>query len=266
LGPLIINGPATADYDEDLGILDLTDWGHETASSLWDTARQGAPPTLQNTLINGTNTYNGLGSKFEMVFEAGKKYRIRLLNSAIEAHFQFSIDGHSMTVIGMDLVPLVPYATDSVVISMGQRYDIIVEANATSGDYWLRGGWITACSTNSNPANMTGIVRYDSSSTADPTTTSTVTTSTNCGDEPYASLVPYLAMNVGNFTDADVTQEALSFAFSSYFTWTINSTSLYLNWSDPTIIKIFNDDTIWPTEYNVEPIDVSSFVFHDDLD
>lgn len=261
LGPLIINGPATADYDEDLGILDLTDWGHETASSLWDSARLGAPPTLENTLINGTNTYNGLGKKFETTFVAGKKYRIRLLNSAIEGHFQFSIDGHSLTVIANDLVPLVPYATDSVVISMGQRYDVIVEANATSGDYWLRAGWITACSTNGNPSGATGIVRYDSSSTADPTSTSTVITSTNCGDEPLASLVPHLALNVGNITTADVTLEDLSFAFSSYFTWTINSSSLFLNWSDPTIIKIFNDESIFPTEYNVVAIDVSTPFF-----
>ena len=44
--------------------------------------------------------------------------------------FQFSIDGHNFTVIANDLVPLVPYQTDSIVIGEGQRYDIIVEANA----------------------------------------------------------------------------------------------------------------------------------------
>lgn len=35
LGPLIINGPATADYDEDLGMLFLSDWSHIPASELW---------------------------------------------------------------------------------------------------------------------------------------------------------------------------------------------------------------------------------------
>ncbi|KAF8858876.1 hypothetical protein BDZ45DRAFT_704516 [Acephala macrosclerotiorum] len=266
LGPLIINGPATADYDEDLGMLFLSDWSHIPASELWDTARQGAPPTLDTGLINGTNTFDctnstdanclGTGKKFETVFESGKKYRIRIINSAIEGHFQFSIDGHNLTVIGSDLVPLVPYSADSVVISMGQRYDLIVEADAATGDYWMRAGWITACSTNDNPDGMTGIVRYDSSSTADPTTTSDVTIGSNCGDEPLANLVPYLAMNVGNISE--VTEESLSFTFSSYFTWTINSSSLYMNWSDPTIIRIYEDEPIWPTAYNVVPLTADS--------
>ena len=202
LGPMIINGPATADYDEDLGMLFLADWGHTPTSVLWDSARQGAPPTLEGGIINGTNTFDcssstdanciGGGKKFETVFEAGKKYRIRLINSAVDGHFQFSIDGHSLTVIGNDLVPLVPYSTDSVVISMGQRYDIIVEANATTGDFWMRGGWISACQTNSDPDNITGIIRYDSSSTADPTTTSSVTVGSNCGD---VSIFYYLSLH-----------------------------------------------------------------------
>jgi len=192
LGPMIINGPATADYDEDLGMLFLSDWSHTPTSALWDSARRGGPPTLENGIINGTNTWDctgstdpncvGGGKKFETTFEAGKKYRIRLINSAVDGHFQFSIDGHSLTVIGMDLVPLIPYETDSVVISMGQRYDIIVEANAANADYWMRGGWISACQRNANSDEITGIVRYDANSTADPTTTSTVEVGSNCGD------------------------------------------------------------------------------------
>ncbi|KAH8818025.1 laccase precursor [Hyaloscypha sp. PMI_1271] len=262
LGPLIINGPATADYDEDLGLLFLSDWGHTPACQLWDTAKLGAPPTLETGLVNGTNTWDcsgsddeaciGGGKKFETVFEAGKKYRIRVVNTAIEAHFQFSIDGHNLTVIANDLVPIVPYETESLLVSIGQRYDVIVEASAVADNYWLRAGWVTACAANLNPADITGIVRYDSTSTADPTSTG-ITVGSNCGDEPLESLVPYLAMNVGNYTE--VTEEALSFAFTNYFVWTINSSSLYLNWSNPTTLRIFNDEPIWPTDYNVVPID-----------
>ncbi len=248
-GPLLINGPATADYDEDLGMLFLSDWGHTPACELWHSASIGAPPTLENGLINGTNTFDcsgssdenclGNGTKFETTFVSGTKYRIRLVNSATDGHFEFSIDGHNFTVIGMDLVPIVPYAAESVVITMGQRYDLIVEANADVGDYWMRANWITACSTNDNPTEITGIVRYDSASTADPTTTG-ITVGTNCGDEPLASLVPYLAMDVGNYTDSDITQEELSFAFGNAFTWTINSSSLKLDWTNPTTLQIFN--------------------------
>ena len=159
--------------------------------------------------------------------------------------------------ISTDLVPIVPYVTESVLVSIGQRYDIIVEANAASDDYWLRAGWVSACSTNDNAANMTGIVRYDSNSTADPTTTG-ITVGTYCGDEPAASLVPYLPLSVGNYTSADVNEEVLSFLASTAFTWTLNSSSLYLNWSNPTTLRIFNNESIWPTDYNVVAIDVCS--------
>ncbi len=47
----------------------------------------------------------GGGEKFEVVFESGKEYRMRLINAAIEGHFQFMIDSHSLTVIANDLVP-----------------------------------------------------------------------------------------------------------------------------------------------------------------
>jgi FtsP/CotA-like multicopper oxidase with cupredoxin domain len=52
LGPMIINGPATADYDEDLGAVFLSDWSHVPVFALWDTARQGAPPMLENGLVS----------------------------------------------------------------------------------------------------------------------------------------------------------------------------------------------------------------------
>lgn len=264
---MIINGPATADYDEDLGAVFLSDWSHIPVTQLWDAAKQGPPPQLENGLINGTNSFDcsdstdanciGGGKKFETVFEAGKKYRIRLINSAVDGHFQFSIDGHNLTVIANDLVPIVPFTTDSLLISIGQRYDVIVEAAQSSGNYWLRSGWVTGCSTNTNAANITGIVRYDSSSTADPTSVSTVTVSTSCGDEPVASLVPHLSMDVGTFATSAVSEGVLSFAVTDYFHWTLNDSSLLLDWSDPTTLRIFNNETIWPTNYNVLPLSVS---------
>ncbi|ROV98061.1 hypothetical protein VMCG_07032 [Cytospora schulzeri] len=272
-GPLILNGPATADYDEDLGELFLSDWSHTPIFTLWDTAKQGAAPTLESGLINGTNTYNCtdaddgcegiVGAKYEAVFESGKKYLIRIVNAATEGHFQFSIDGHSLIVIANDLVPIVPYTTESVLVTMGQRYDVIVEANAAPGNYWLRAGWISACAMNLNPDGMTGIVRYDNSSTADPTSSSTVTTTATCGDEPYESLVPHLALDVGRVTN--MADEELGFKFDTYFKWTLNDSSLLIDWSLPTLREVLRGADIFPTEYNMVAVDVSgirSFTYH----
>lgn len=161
-----------------------------------------------------------------------------------------------MTVIANDLVPIVPYEADSVIMGIGQRYDVIINATQTSGDYWMRAIWQTSCSNNTAGwvNDILAIVRYDNSSTADPTTTNdAVSLASACEDEPYASLVPHLSIDVGsNYTVEDDFQ--LSFAAGTLFTWTINSSSLYLNWSDPTTLKIFDNETIWPTDYNVEPV------------
>jgi FtsP/CotA-like multicopper oxidase with cupredoxin domain len=261
LGPLVINGPATANYDEDLGPVFLSDWAHEDAFDLWDTvARLGGPPELENGLINGKNTFNGGGERSEFTFSEGTSYRLRLVNTAIDGYIRFAVDNHTLTVIANDLVPIVPYEADSIIIGIGQRYDVVINATQTSGDYWMRAIWQTSCSNNTAGwvNDILAIVRYDSSSTADPTTTNdAVNSASACQDEPYASLVPHLALAVGS--DYTVEDElAVSFATSTgtpaLFTWTINDSSLWLNWSDPTILRIDNGDTIWPTDYNVEPV------------
>lgn len=86
------------------GILFLNDWSHQTADELYESAQSGGPPTLDNGLINGTNVYGDddssdqTGSRFELSVEAGTSYRIRLVNGAIDTHFKFMIDNHTMTV------------------------------------------------------------------------------------------------------------------------------------------------------------------------
>lgn len=84
-GGIVINGPATANYDVDLGVLTLTDWDHETADNLALLSRTSGPPTMATNLINGTNTFTlddgtVVGKRFETTFTAGQKYRIRLVN------------------------------------------------------------------------------------------------------------------------------------------------------------------------------------------
>lgn len=118
----------------------LANANKQTADELVSQAATGGPPTAINGLINGTNTYNDtLGSRFETVFEAGTRYRIRLVNAAADNHFRFMIDNHTLEVIANDFVPIIPYNTTDLSIGMGQRYDIIVTAkDISSGDFWLR--------------------------------------------------------------------------------------------------------------------------------
>jgi len=109
----------------------------------------------------------------------------------------------------MDLIPIIPYDTDSIVIANGQRYDIVVTANATSDNYWLRAFYNSDCGTyNEYDANVKGIIRYDPTSTTNPTSTSQNYTA-QCYDEDYSNLIPYVSQTVGN-VDVDILYENLA--------------------------------------------------------
>jgi FtsP/CotA-like multicopper oxidase with cupredoxin domain len=116
---MVIHGPATADYDEELEFILLSDWTHQTSDELYSFAQTVGPPLLNNGLINGKNIGPDGGSRFETSFESGKSYRVRIVNTAIDTHYKFAIDGHKFQVIAMDFVPIVPYETTYLDINMG---------------------------------------------------------------------------------------------------------------------------------------------------
>jgi FtsP/CotA-like multicopper oxidase with cupredoxin domain len=103
----------------------LSDWSHTTVDEQYYYAQAVGPPTMDTALINGMNVYgedgysNQTGSRFETSVEEGTSYRFRLVNGAIDTHFKFSIDNHTLTVMAMDFVPIVPYETDILNIAMG---------------------------------------------------------------------------------------------------------------------------------------------------
>lgn len=129
-GGIVINGPASANYDEDKGVIILNDWDINTVDELFDTAQLDGPPTLDNGLINGTNVFgedgyaNQTGTRFNTSFTEGTSYRLRLVNAACDTHFKFMIDNHTMTVIANDLVPITPYKTNVLNIAMGKLIHI----------------------------------------------------------------------------------------------------------------------------------------------
>lgn len=123
-GGIVINGPATANYDIDRGSLFLNDWTHATVDELYEFQHENGPQTLDNGLINGTNVLgtganSTKGSRFTMKVNQGTSYRLRLVNAAIDTHWSFMIDNHTLTVISMDLVPIKPFTTDVLRIGMG---------------------------------------------------------------------------------------------------------------------------------------------------
>ena len=139
-------------------------------------------------------------------------------------------------------------------MGIGQRYDIVVEASSAVNNYWLRAIWQTKCSNNDNANNILGIVRYaGASTTADPTTT-IGTFDNSCGDESPTNLVPHVALDVGAAASGDNVLDLAANIAATAITWTINTTSLLLDWEDPTELRILNNDPVFPSSYNVHAV------------
>jgi FtsP/CotA-like multicopper oxidase with cupredoxin domain len=124
-GGVIINGPASKNYDEDKGVILLSDWDINTVDQMWDQAEAVGSPSLDNALINGVNVFGDddqTGYRFNTSFAPGKSYRLRVTNVACDTLFKFSIDHHTMKVIAMDFVPIQPYTTTFINVAVGKRF------------------------------------------------------------------------------------------------------------------------------------------------
>ncbi|KAF2267368.1 laccase-1 [Lojkania enalia] len=247
VGPIVIHGPATANYDEELDTVFLLDWSHDTVDFMYTYAQVVGPPPMDTGLINGKNIWNDGGSRYEANFESGKKYRIRLINGAIDTYFKFSIDNHNFTVIANDFVPIVPFTTNVLDITMGQRYDIIVEANQAVGDYWMRAIPQLSCSNNDNADGIRAIIRYDSSSTTEPTTSAWNQTD-SCEDVELSNLVPHLSETVIDPTGDDDLTVSVSTNEDNLFRWQIGLSSMQVHWSDPSIMQIYEGNVTFESE------------------
>lgn len=121
LGPIVINGPSSANYDVDLGPILVTDYYPLSTFGLEHFAETVVPPNATNYLLNGQNSKpdGSAGTRPTWTFQAGKKYLLRFINTSIDNHFKMQLDGHTMTVITTDFVPITPYETTSLNIGIG---------------------------------------------------------------------------------------------------------------------------------------------------
>lgn len=259
-GGIVINGPASADYDEDLGVVFLNDWDHSTVDELYSYAQTSGPPTLDNGLINGTNVYEDGGQRLNVSFASGTSYRMRLVNAAIDTHFKFMIDNHTMTVIAADLVPITPFTAEYLDISMGQRYDIVVTADQAdvADDFWMRAIPQSTCSESDNADNIRAVVYYGDEPGTPETTGYDYDDS--CDDET-GNLVPYVSHSVAD-ADAQTSEEAAVTIVGNLFKWTLNSTSMLVDWADPTLSQVVSGTTTFDTDDAVIELPDADIMFY----
>lgn len=250
VGPIIINGPSTANYDIDLGALPLTDWFNTPVFEIL-AEHPTAPPTSDSILVNGTGVTDGVGTYATTTLTPGKKHKLRIVNTGINQYLHVSLDDHPFTVVAADFVPITPYTTTSLVVAVGQRYEVIIDANQNVGSYWFRtstGGGQCDGPNKKSLANDTqgSIFTYAGAAAGNPTSTSYNLT-TGCVEE--TNLVPYVSTTVpapsGSPTLLDLTLDTTDGVF-----WRVNGEPIHILWTTPTLSYILNDTYVLPASDN----------------
>jgi len=61
----------------------------------------------------------------------GERVRLRLINAAADTPFRVAVGGQRLTVVATDGFPVEPVEVDTLLLGMGERYDVLVTAPAT---------------------------------------------------------------------------------------------------------------------------------------
>lgn len=265
VGTIVFYGPASADYDIDLGVFPISDYYYQTADRLVEYTKQNGPPPANNILFNGTAKHptTGEGEYANVTLTPGKRHRLRLINTSVEAHFQLSLVNHNMTIITADTVPVQPRTVDSLFIGVGQRYDVIIDANQTPGNYWFNvtfsessGCGEVLSPDGETPVYPAAIFHYAGAPGDLPTNPGGPVRDHKCLD--LIDLKPVVPRKVpvdgiGTVGSLDIHLET-----TPYFKWTINGSAIDVDWQNPVIDYVINQNTSFPPEYNVVEVEGKS--------
>ncbi|KAK6433718.1 laccase, multicopper oxidase, benzenediol:oxygen oxidorectuctase, partial [Oleoguttula sp. CCFEE 5521] len=237
-------------------------WYYQTAYqinaiTLQNLANQAPPPSADNILINGTNkNANGGGSYSQVKVTKGKKYRLRLINTSVDNFIRVSLDNHQLQVMTSDFIPIVPFYTNWLLLGIGQRYDVVINANQTEGNYWFRANVATDC-LSGNKNGALAIWSYDTVTAGTPTSTAFAAAAAGCY-EP-AGITPYWKQPVpsSQFLNSPLTVGLTRASFTPggelHVLWSINGSSMNIDWSYPTMSYLMDKNTNYPTNLNVWP-------------
>lgn len=240
----------------------MTDWF--SSLTAWQfleranvTLQKGAaPPAGDTILINGTNKNTNGGGKYSRVtLTPGKKHLLRLINTSVEASLQASLDGHNFTVIAADFVPVEPFTTNQLTMTIGQRYDVIITASQAPSNYWFRVQAASGCASAVNNGGK-AIFSYSGVTVADPTSTG-VSFDSGC-NEP-GPLVPkwHTCVPSADFEsqvktmNVDLAIPNVTTNNQNVVSWTVDLTTITVNWEDPTLQYVIDRKTDYPSSYNL---------------
>ncbi|KAK9504790.1 hypothetical protein O3M35_008975 [Rhynocoris fuscipes] len=98
----------------------------------------------------------------------GNRYRFRIIyNSAIYCPLQISVDNHKLIMFASDTSTFEPIEVDSFMISAGERYDFVLNANETERCYWMRIRALGDCGEKKNKLHDGALICYDNETETD---------------------------------------------------------------------------------------------------
>jgi FtsP/CotA-like multicopper oxidase with cupredoxin domain len=272
LGPIIVHGPSHARYDVDLGPVFITDWYHQEyydiIKGIMGTDRAHWDLFSQSNLINGRGQFNcskvtdgtpcdsTKAGNAQFSFKSGQTHLLRLINAGAEGFEYFSIDGHQMTVISNDFVPIQPYNTTVVTLGVGQRAEVLVRGvGKPESSYWMRANNSYICG-QTEVGEAVGEIRYEKADLGKKPTSEAqpFVDPGSCTDNPLDKTVPFypvkgvikpdtvIVYNINKTINATGQQE-----------WTVNDSAFRGNYNNPLMLLAQQGNFSYPEdpEWNV---------------
>lgn len=131
---------------------------------------------------------------------------------------------------------------------LGQRYEIIVEANADLGNgtnFWINAHY---CDEPTILDRRVGIVRYDAADTSEPPVPAHAHLNNGCADPSAENLVPVVTRQVGRRVNDMEPDEYLKIGLQGWpnasdtnsliHKWTLGHAPMYIDWREPSLKKI----------------------------
>ncbi|KAJ7920599.1 laccase 3 [Mycena leptocephala] len=165
-------------YDVDDGntVITLGEWYHVLApagqNSFFKTG------IFSPGLINGKGRYVGgpLVPYAVITVKKGLRYRFRVFAISCRPFMTISFDNHTFDVMELDGVEHDPVAFQNADVYAAQRISLILHANQSVDNYWIRApptGGSAANNPNFNPNLTLAILRYEGAPEVEPTTVDT---------------------------------------------------------------------------------------------
>jgi len=164
------------DVDDASTIITLGEWYHVLAPAGTNSfLSTGIVPVQDSGLINGKGRYVGgpLVDYSVITVKKGLRYRFRIFSISCRPFMTLSFDNHTFDVIELDGVEHDPVAFQNADVYAAQRISIVLTANQTVGNYWIRApptGGSPANNPNFDPTLTLAILRYEGAPAVEPTT------------------------------------------------------------------------------------------------